>query len=110
MTDFLGLKINSPGVLNIVNRNREIFEPASDIVDYYSIQIQNRSETEAQLLFTVTGATANTKPTNSIESDNISFLAATPQPESVDVDNFANSFDVEQRDVFNLVAGWARKK
>ena len=29
------LKISSPGVLNIVNRNREIFEAASDVVDHY---------------------------------------------------------------------------
>ena len=54
------LKINSPGVLNIVNRNREIFEPASDIADHYWVQMQNRSETEGQLLFTATGETANT--------------------------------------------------
>ena len=33
------LKNNNLGVLNIVNRNREIFEPASDIVDHYWVQI-----------------------------------------------------------------------
>ena len=37
------LKFNSPCVLNIVNRN---FEPASNIVDHYCVQIQNRSKTE----------------------------------------------------------------
>ena len=35
--------------------------------------MQNRSETEGQLLFTATGETANTEPTNSTESDNIGF-------------------------------------
>ena len=46
--------------------------------------MQNRSETEGQLLFTATGETANTEliPTNSVESDNIGFPTATPQTET----------------------------
>ena len=31
LTNSFLLKINNPDVLNIVNRNREVFEPASDI-------------------------------------------------------------------------------
>ena len=91
------LKINSPGVLNIVNRNREIFEPAS--------------ETENQLLFTATGEIANTlELTNSTESGNIGFSTATTQPESVEIDIFVNYLNVQQRAVFNVVAGWAKEK
>ena len=59
------LKINSPGVLNIANRKREIFEPASDIADHYWVQIRNRRETDDQLLLTAIDESANTEPTNS---------------------------------------------
>ena len=100
----LYLKINSPRVLNIANRNRWIFEPASNIADHYWVQMQNCSETEGQLLFTATGKTANTQPTNSTESDNSGFPIATPQPESVDVDSLVNSVNVKQPAVFNVVA------
>ena len=47
--------------------------------------MQNRSETESQLLFTATGESANTEPTNSTESGNIGFPTATLQLESVDL-------------------------
>ena len=72
--------------------------------------MQNRGEAEGQLLFTATGETANTEPTSSTESDNIGFLTATSQPESVDVDSLVNCLNVKQRAVFNIVVGWAREK
>ena len=72
--------------------------------------MQNPSETEGQLLFTATGETANTEPTNSTESDKIGFLTATPQPESVNVDSLVNSPNVKQRAVFNVLAGWTKEK
>ena len=62
------------------------------------------------MLFTATGETANTEPTNPTESDNIGFPTATPQPESVHVDSFVNSLNVKQQVAFNVVTGWARKK
>ena len=86
------------------------FKPASDIADHYWVQMQNRSKTEGQFLFTATGETANTEPTNSTESDNIGFPSATRQPESVDVDSLVNSLNVKQRAVFHVVAGCAREK
>ena len=43
------LKINGPGVLNIVNRNGEIFEVAPDIVDHYWVLIGKCSILEGQL-------------------------------------------------------------
>ena len=104
------LKINSPGNLIIVNKNREVFEPAPDIIDYYWVQMQNYSEIEGQLLFTATGETANTEPTNPTESDNIGFPTATLKPESVYVDNFVNSLNLKQQAAFNVVTDWARKK
>ena len=104
------LKINSPGVLNIVNRNREIFEPASVIVDHYWVQMQNCSKTEDRLLFTATRESAYTEPTNSAESDKIGFLTETPQPDSVDVDSLVNSLNVKQCAVFNVLTGWTREK
>ena len=89
------LKINSLGNLTVVNRNRQIFELAADTVDHYWVQIQNHSVTEGQFLLTATGETAYTKPTNSIESDKINLLTATPQPESIDVDSFFNSRNIK---------------
>ena len=86
------------------------FKPASDIADHYWVQTQNRSKTEGQFLFTATGETANTEPSNSTESDNIGFPTTTRQPESVDVDSLVNSLNVKQRSLFNVVAGCAREK
>ena len=58
---------------------------------------------------TATKETANTEPTNSIKFDNIDFMTATSQPESIDVDSLVNSLDIKQWVVFNFVAGWARE-
>ena len=60
------------------------------------------------MLFTATGETANTEPIT--ESGNMGFLAARPQPESVNVDSLVKSRNVKQRAVFIVVAGWAREK
>ena len=46
--------------------------------------------------------------TSSVESENISFLTATHQPENVDVDSLVNS--LKQRAIFNVVADWSRKE
>ena len=101
-------KINSEGVLNIIKRNRDIFEPASNIEDHYWVHMQNHSETKEKLLFTA--IKFSSMETNSVVFENISFPTATHQPENVDVDSLVNSLNLKQRAIFNVVAYWARKK
>lgn len=48
-------KAISPGMVDVVNRNRQTLEPASGIVDLYWIQCQNWKKTECCLYFTTTG-------------------------------------------------------
>ena len=100
------LKNNSLGVLNIVNRNREIFEPASDNVDHYWVQIICKIEAKQNanccLLLQVKLLILSLQILLNLAT---SAFRLQHLNQSVDDVSLVNSLIVKQRAVFIVVVG-----
>ena len=101
-------KLSEENVLEIDNQKKQKFEPNGDLIDSYIYQLHQQER--RMFPDDHSSDTGNVQINNNLDCNSIPQQIALVQ---VDDNNFrtaVQSLNTKQRDTFNLVCDWARKK